>query len=28
VGYAPDLEDHILPQVEDLAKAIRELHAF
>jgi 2-oxoisovalerate dehydrogenase E1 component len=28
VGYAPDLEDHILPQVEDLARAMRELHAF
>src|ERR1043165_7098155 len=28
VGYAPDLEDFILPQVEDLAQAIRELHAF
>src|SRR4029077_13298053 len=28
VGYAPDLEDFILPQVEDLAKAMRELHAF
>src|SRR5436190_10219008 len=28
VGYAPDLEDHILPQVEDLAQAMRELHAF
>src|SRR6266542_2174235 len=28
VGYAPDLEDYILPQVEDLAAAMRELHAF
>src|SRR5881296_4570894 len=28
VGYAPDLEDYILPQVDDLAQAIRELHAF
>jgi len=28
VGYAPDLEDYILPQVEDLARAMRELHAF
>jgi 2-oxoisovalerate dehydrogenase E1 component len=28
VGYAPDLEDFILPQVEDLAQAMRELHAF
>ena len=28
VGYAPDLEDFILPQVEDLARAMRELHAF
>jgi len=28
VGYAPDLEDFILPQVEDLALAMRELHAF
>src|SRR5438477_1667758 len=28
VGYAPDLEEYILPQVEDLAKAMRELHAF
>jgi 2-oxoisovalerate dehydrogenase E1 component len=28
VGYAPDLEDYILPQVEDLAHAMRELHAF
>ncbi len=28
VGYAPDLEDFILPQVEDLAHAMRELHAF
>jgi 2-oxoisovalerate dehydrogenase E1 component len=28
VGYAPDLEDFILPQVEDFAQAMRELHAF
>src|SRR5213594_1280656 len=28
VGYAPDLEDFIIPQVEDLARAMRELHAF
>ena len=28
VGYAPRLEDFILPQVEDLARAMRELHAF
>jgi 2-oxoisovalerate dehydrogenase E1 component len=28
VGYAPDLEDFILPQVENLAQAMRELHAF
>src|SRR5438552_3294444 len=28
VGYAPDLEDYILPQVEDLAQAMRLLHAF
>jgi 2-oxoisovalerate dehydrogenase E1 component len=28
VGYAPNLEDFILPQVEDLARAMRELHAF
>src|SRR5579859_7757664 len=28
VAYAPDLEDYILPQVEDLAQAMRELHAF
>ncbi len=28
VGYAPDLEDFILPQVEDLAQAMRQLHAF
>jgi len=26
--YAPNLEDFILPQVEDLAQAMRELHAF
>jgi 2-oxoisovalerate dehydrogenase E1 component len=28
VGYAPNLEDFILPQVEDLAQTMRELHAF
>jgi len=28
VGYAPDLEDFILPQTEDLARAMRELRAF
>jgi len=28
VGYAPDLEDFILPQVEDLVQAMRLLHAF
>src|SRR5205809_599267 len=28
VGYAPDLEDFILPQVEDLVRAMRELRAF
>ena len=28
VGYAPQLEDHILPQVADVAAAIRELAAF
>ncbi len=28
VGYAPDLEDFILPQVHGLARAMRELHAF
>src|SRR5436189_2660910 len=28
VGYAPDLEDYILPQVQALAQAMRELHAF
>jgi len=28
VAYAPDVEDYILPQVEDLAQAMRELHAF
>ncbi len=28
VGYAPRLEDFILPQVEDLAQAMRDLHAF
>ena len=28
VAYAPQLEDHILPQVADLAAAIRDLAAF
>ena len=28
VAYAPSVEDFILPQVEDLANAMRELHAF
>ena len=28
VAYAPDLEDFILPQVDDLARAMRDLHAF
>ena len=28
VAYAPDLEDVILPQVDDLARAMRELHGF
>ena len=28
VAYAPDLEDFILPQVDDLAQALRELHAY
>jgi 2-oxoisovalerate dehydrogenase E1 component len=28
VAYAPNVEDFILPQVEDLARAMRELHAF
>ena len=28
VAYAPDLEDYILPQAENLALAMRELHAF
>jgi 2-oxoisovalerate dehydrogenase E1 component len=28
VGYAPSLEDFVLPQVEDLVTALRELHAF
>jgi 2-oxoisovalerate dehydrogenase E1 component len=28
VAYAPDLEDFILPQSEDLTRAMRELHAF
>ncbi|MGH7530200.1 MAG: alpha-ketoacid dehydrogenase subunit alpha/beta [Gemmatimonadales bacterium] len=28
VAYAPELEDFILPQVEDLTQAMRDLHAF
>ena len=28
VAYAPQLEDHILPQVADVAKAISELHQY
>jgi 2-oxoisovalerate dehydrogenase E1 component len=28
VAYAPDLEDFILPQIEDLARAMRALRAF
>ncbi len=28
VAYAPDLEDVILPQVADVAGAVRELYAF
>jgi len=28
VGYAPDLEDFILPQPENLARAMREVLAF
>ena len=28
VAYAPQLEDAILPQVADVARAISELHAF
>ena len=28
VAYAPDLEDFILPQTEDLARAMRALRAF
>jgi 2-oxoisovalerate dehydrogenase E1 component len=28
VAYAPDLEDFILPQADDLAQAMRELRAF
>jgi 2-oxoisovalerate dehydrogenase E1 component len=28
VGYAPQLEDAILPQVEDVMKAITELHSY
>src|SRR5437879_12470430 len=27
VAYAPDLEDFILPQVENLAQAMRQVHA-
>ena len=28
VGYAPELEDFILPQVEDIRRAIRDLAAW
>jgi 2-oxoisovalerate dehydrogenase E1 component len=28
VAYAPQLEDAILPQVEDVAKAITELYSY
>ena len=28
VAYAPQVEDHILPQVEDVARAITELYAY
>jgi 2-oxoisovalerate dehydrogenase E1 component len=28
VAYAPQLEDAILPQVADVAKAITELHSY
>ncbi|MGH7577571.1 MAG: alpha-ketoacid dehydrogenase subunit alpha/beta [Longimicrobiales bacterium] len=28
VGYAPRLEDHILPQVDDVARAITELYSY
>ncbi|MGH7644104.1 MAG: alpha-ketoacid dehydrogenase subunit alpha/beta [Gemmatimonadales bacterium] len=28
VAYAPDLEDYILPQTDDLTRAMSELHAF
>jgi 2-oxoisovalerate dehydrogenase E1 component len=28
VAYSPVLEDHILPQSEDLSQAMRDLHAF
>ncbi len=28
VGYHPDLEDEILPQIDDIAAAIEELHAY
>jgi hypothetical protein len=28
VAYEPSLEDVILPQTDDLARAMRELHAY
>ena len=28
VAYSPQLEDEILPQVEDVLKAIEEIHAY
>ena len=28
VGYAPQLEDAILPQVDDVLRAITELHSY
>jgi len=28
VGYAPQLEEAILPQASDVAKAITELHSY
>jgi 2-oxoisovalerate dehydrogenase E1 component len=28
VAYAPQLEDHILPQVDDVYKAITELYSY
>jgi len=28
VGYAPELEDFILPQTGDIARAVEELHAW